>query len=166
MRFEVSKLDEEQRLVFGFAQVAIGKGETSPFEDHQGDVVDPEELAKAAYDFVLESREGNLMHVGKQIAVLVESMVFTDEKLEKFAAGTEAKLPDDIRTALAALGDVDAQVFKVLTSAIKRGWWIGEKIAVDAVDPVSGEDLFQAVKRGDYPMFSVEGTGMREPIGG
>lgn len=152
MRFEVSKLDEEQRIVFGFAQVAIGKGETSPFEDHQGDVVDPEDLAKAAYDFVLESREGNLMHVGDQVATLVESMAFTQEKLEKFATG-----PD---------GQVDQQALKVLRDCIPLGWWIGEKIAVGAVDPVSGDDLFQAVKRGDYPMFSVEGTGMREPIGG
>ena len=156
MRFEVSKLDEEQRIVFGFAQVAIGKGETSPFEDHQGDVVDPEDLAKAAYDFVLESREGNLMHVGEPVATLVESMAFTQEKLEKFAT----KL-DDSGTAF-----VDQQALKVLRDCIPLGWWIGEKIAEGAVDPASGDDLFQAVKRGDYPMFSVEGTGMREPIGG
>ena len=142
MRFAISKLDDEQQIVFGFAQVAVNKGETDPLIDHQGDVVDPEDLAKAAYDFVLDSREGDVMHVGDVASHLVESMAFTIEKLEKFAT-----TPD---------GFIDQGVLEVLKRAIPLGWWVGFKVD----DPAA----WQGVKNGTYPMFSVAGQAIREEI--
>ena len=51
--------------------------------DWQDDIVDISELEQAAYDFVQFYREGSEMHErgGFDVAVVVESMVFTPEKM-------------------------------------------------------------------------------------
>jgi len=98
--FEITKIDDEH-LVFGWLSVAINKsGEV--IEDSQGDIIDPEELEKAAYDFVLVSREAGDMHKRVEgIGHIVESMVFTLEKQE-------------------ALG--------IPPETVPVGWWVGFKI--------------------------------------
>ncbi len=48
--------------------------------DKQGDMILPAELERAAYDFVLHSRDGGDMHLRKGCSRLVESIVFTKEK--------------------------------------------------------------------------------------
>ena len=45
-------------------------------------MIDPEELENAAYDFVRLYREGGEMHERGDCAILVESVVFTEEKME------------------------------------------------------------------------------------
>lgn len=80
--FEVVKLDAAQRLVFGWASVAVKSG-TEPLTDLQGDQIEPAELEKAAYDFVEHSRIANEMHQGEPIGQLVESFMVTPDKLEK-----------------------------------------------------------------------------------
>ncbi len=67
--------NEEQQIVYGWAQVATLNGEA--VEDLQGDVVDIMELQKAAHDFAENSRAGNAMHKGADVARVVESIVFT-----------------------------------------------------------------------------------------
>lgn len=44
-------------------------------------MIDPEELEKAAYNFVRLYREGGEMHERGDCATLVESVVFTEEKM-------------------------------------------------------------------------------------
>lgn len=97
-------MDEDRRMVFGWAYVAK-RADGSAVVDHSGDRVDNvDSLEFSAYDYVLKSREGDVMHTRKQTSVLIESMVFTAEKCE-------------------ALGlDKDA---------VPTGWWVGFKILDD-----------------------------------
>ena len=39
--------------------------------------------------------------------------------------------------------------------ALPVGWWIGFKVTDD--------EVWEKVKSGEYPMFSIEGTAVREP---
>lgn len=86
IRTEISKVDESQGLVFGWAYVSEKSGEV--VTDHSGEHVSIGELEKAFYDYALNSRAGGEMHVRKAsdgehpVATLVESIVFTAEKLE------------------------------------------------------------------------------------
>jgi hypothetical protein len=75
---EITKADPEQRLIFGWASVVEVGGEA--IIDKQGDIIPPDVLEKAAYDFVLHSRSGGDMHVRRDTSFLVESIVFTAEK--------------------------------------------------------------------------------------
>ena len=44
----------------------------------------------------------------------------------------------------------------ITEGALPEGWWIGFKVT----DP----DVWDKVKDGTYPMFSIEGTAIREEI--
>lgn len=81
--FNIAKADDDQRLVFGWALVAERTdGET--IIDHQGDIVDPDELEKGAYEYVLNFRDAGEEHIGtlRKKAKMVESCVFTPEKMK------------------------------------------------------------------------------------
>ena len=79
LKAKVLKVDEKQRLVFGWFSVVEEGGE--PVVDFQGDTIDAAELEKAAYDFVLQARVAGEMHKNFDgIGRLVESIVFTKEK--------------------------------------------------------------------------------------
>lgn len=80
-RLQVVKLDEAERLVFGWASVAVEDGDVL-LVDKQGDSIEPGELERAAYDFTEHSRVANEMHAGDPVGQLVESFVVTPEKLE------------------------------------------------------------------------------------
>ena len=47
--FEIFKTDEDKRLVFGWASVAITV-DGEELEDRQHDMIEPEELEEAAYE--------------------------------------------------------------------------------------------------------------------
>ena len=80
--FTIIEKNDEKHLVFGWASVGIDK-EGNVVIDKQGDVIDsPEEMEKAAYDFVLHSRDGGEMHIRKGVSTMVESMVITVEKAD------------------------------------------------------------------------------------
>jgi hypothetical protein len=104
MAFEIAKVDDAQRLVFGFANVSIAK-DGGEVVDLQGDIIEPSELEAAAYEFVLKFRETGEMHKGAAVGKLVESMVFTPEKLE-------------------ALG--------IAKDAVPCRWWVGFQLDDDA----------------------------------
>lgn len=107
VNFEVpiSKIDDEQRIAFGWASVSITKaGEI--VVDRQEDVIDNSDLEVAVYDYVENSRDAGEMHVRKGIGSLVESIVFTPEKI-------------------AALG--------LPEGSIQQGWWTGYRVNDDAV---------------------------------
>jgi hypothetical protein len=78
-RVAITKSDDDKMLAFGWANVSLTvDGET--IEDYQGDIIEPEELENAAYNFVELYREGGEMHERGGAAVLIESVVFTEEK--------------------------------------------------------------------------------------
>lgn len=99
-RFKVMKSDEEKMLAFGWASVSM-RVDGEVIEDWQGDIVEPEELERAAYEYVLLYREGGEMHERGGAAVLIESAVFTEEKMQAMG------IPEGV---------------------LPVGWWIGFKV--------------------------------------
>lgn len=75
---DVIKAAPDQQLIFGWASVVEKNGVL--VVDKQQDVIIPDDLETAAYDFVLYSRTGGDMHTQKGVSRLVESMVFTKQK--------------------------------------------------------------------------------------
>lgn len=127
-RFQIMKSDDEKMLAFGWASVSM-RIDGEVIEDWQNDILEPEELEKAAYDYVLLYREGGEMHERGGAAVLIESVVFTEEKMQ-------------------AMG--------IPASTLPVGWWIGFK--------VTDSDVWEKVKDGTYPMFSIEGEAERVEV--
>lgn len=101
-KFKITKTEPDKMLVFGWGNVAIRKDGTQ-IEDHQGDVIDPEELEKSAYEHVLNFRSTGERHDPelRKKGRLVESCVFTKEKQEAIG------IPPD---------------------TVPVGWWVGFKI--------------------------------------
>jgi hypothetical protein len=95
--YKITKSVDDQQLVFGWANIAIDKDGNFPL-DWDGDVTKPEELEKAAYNFVLKYRETGEQHQGEAKGQLVESVMFTKEK--QVAMG----IPDGV---------------------VPEGWWVG-----------------------------------------
>lgn len=111
--FKIHKSDDDQMLAFGWANVAV-TADGEQVTDLQEDVVDPVVLERAAYDFVEKYREGGEMHERGGCAVLVESIMFTKQKM-------------------AAVG--------IPEGTLPEGWWIGFRVTdPDVWDKVkSGE---------------------------
>lgn len=101
----IFKTDDEKRLVFGWASVAITV-DGDQLEDRQQDMIDPEDLESAAYEYVLNFRDTGEEHIPsmRKRGKLVESCVFTVEKQKAMG------LPEGI---------------------LPVGWWIGFKIEDD-----------------------------------
>lgn len=85
----VLKIDAERQYVFGWASVAIAK-DGSQVEDLQGDLIDPEDLEEAAYQFALSYRESGVMHVGEAVGQMIESFMVTPAKLEAMGLPPDA----------------------------------------------------------------------------
>lgn len=102
---DIAKLNDDSHLVFGWANISIQEDGSIPL-DWQGDVTAPKVLEKAAYNFVLKYRATGEMHEGGVKGLLVESVMFTKEKM--LAMG----IPDDI---------------------LPQGWWVGFYIPDDAI---------------------------------
>jgi hypothetical protein len=134
-RGEISKVDTARRQVFGWLSVAEIDGQT--VTDLQEDRVKIDEVEKAAYTYVTESRVGGDMHervakyadAPRHTMDLIESFVVTPEKLEAMG------LPPD---------------------ALPLGWWGGFQ--------VNDEQQWQDFKSGRRTGFSVHGTGRRVPV--
>ncbi len=124
-RFRIMKSDDEKMLAFGWANVSM-RVDGELIEDWQADIIEPEELENAAYEYVLLYREGGEMHERGGAAVLIESVVFTVEKMQ-------------------AMG--------IPAGTLPIGWWIGFKVL--------DEEVWEKVKDGTYPMFSIEGEAER-----
>lgn len=103
--FKIRKSDDEKRQVFGWASVSITE-DGQQVEDWQSDEIDPEDLENAAYYFVQFYRDGGEMHQKLGVGRLIESMVFTKEKLD-------------------ALG--------IPEGTIPVGWWVGFQITDEEV---------------------------------
>jgi hypothetical protein len=73
----ILKRDDEQRLVYGWAYVSTMDGQLSV--DHSGETIDPDTLAKAATDFMLDVRIAKAMHQGDAVGSVVHSLPLTKE---------------------------------------------------------------------------------------
>lgn len=114
-RFRVSKVDDELGVVFGWASVSV-KADGQPLEDLQGDIIDPLDLEKAAYDFVLYARGLDEMHEGKIRGQMVESLFVSPEKLKAMGLTATKKAP-------------------------QVGWWVGFKPDADVLQKVKAGQL-------------------------
>lgn len=76
---KIEKVDEERRLVYGWASVISEAGQD--VIDSQGDIISTDELVKAAHKFMAEQRNAGDLHgdYGSQIGTIVESLVLTPE---------------------------------------------------------------------------------------
>jgi len=74
---KILKMDVDQHLVYGWASIVEEDGK--PITDSHGDVIEPDELTKAAHYFVSEYRKAKLMHGGVAIGEIVESIVFSKD---------------------------------------------------------------------------------------
>lgn len=128
---EISKVDTDKRQVFGWASISKKDGQT--VMDLQGDSIDTDELERAAYKYILDSRKGGHEHQKNDdntpvhVADIIESFVVTPEK--KATMG----LPEDM----------------------PEGWWVGMKVHDDKV--------WELAKSGELAGFSVHGSGRRIP---
>lgn len=86
---QVIKTDAKRQQVFGWASVAMST-DGEPAIDSYGDIIDPDDLEDAAYDFVLRFRDLNEKHAGPVQGQLIESLVVTPEKLEKMGLASDA----------------------------------------------------------------------------
>lgn len=134
-QFQILKTDPQEQLVFGYANVSIAKN-NQLITDLQGDQIPPSELEKGAYDYVLHAREADEMHEGGPIGHLVESLVFTPDKLQAFATDPVTK-------------KVNQEDLAVLQRLFPTRWWVGFKVEKSA---------FAKVLDGTYTMFSIAGT--------
>ena len=127
-RFKIAKSIEDKRIAFGWASIAKDEA-GNDLVDLSDDIIEPDTLENAAYEFVKLYREGGEMHERGGCATLVESIVFTPEKMSAMGI-PERTLP--------------------------TGWWIGFHVTDD--------EVWSKVKSGEYPMFSIEGEAVREPV--
>ena len=104
-RFSIQKSSDEKRLAFGWASISQDES-GAELVDLAEDIIDPDTLENAAYEFVRLYREGGEMHERGACAVLVESVVFTKEKM-------------------AAMG--------IPEGTLPTGWWIGFYVTDDEV---------------------------------
>ena len=74
---QVTKMDDEKRIVYGYASVISKNGE--PIVDRQGDVISADELEKAASEFMLGARSGKTMHKGEATTTIIHSFPMTNE---------------------------------------------------------------------------------------
>lgn len=135
-KITITKVSEDQRLVFGF--FSINKIGDDLVEDLQGDIIETDTLEKAAYGFVLNARVAGEEHVRVNVGKLVESIAFTYEKQAAIQKCLEAQ-------GIAAKIDLGCE-----------GWFGGFR--------VDDDDVWESVKKGDYPAFSIGGSGKRKPI--
>lgn len=105
--FVITKIDVEQRKIFGWASVSSIDG--VDIIDKQDDIIPASEMEPAVYDFVLDVRKHGDMHTEVGTGRLCESMFFTKEK--------------------AALGIVA----KNAQGQVIEGWWVGFKVDSDRV---------------------------------
>jgi len=98
---EFSKLDEDRQLAFGWASVVQTASE-AVLVDKQGDVLDTDSLEEAVYGYVLDSRDSDEMHRRNGVGQLVESIMFTPEKIEKMGLDP---------------------------AAVPVGWWVGFRVS-------------------------------------
>lgn len=119
---KVVKRDDDKFLVFGFASVA-------DVEDSQGDVISIEELEKGAYKFMLRGGMGAEMHEVYGVADVVESIVFTKEKLKLLGLAEDALPP----AWWIGMKVCDAEVWQKIKNGDYKSFSIGGRAIREAI---------------------------------
>ena len=128
----VIKSDDDSRLVFGWANVAV-RVDGEQIIDWQGDAIDTEDLEKAAYTYVADFGTAGEMHQRGGVGHVIESIVFTKEKS-------------------AALG--------IPADILPEGWWIGFKITDDEVwEKIKSGEYSMFSIEGEAIREPIEGSG-------
>lgn len=128
----VIKSDDDSRLVFGWANVAV-RVDGEQIIDWQGDAIDTEDLEKAAYAYVADFGTAGEMHQRGGVGHVIESIVFTKEKA-------------------AALG--------IPADILPEGWWIGFKITDDEVwEKIKSGEYSMFSIEGEAIREPIEGSG-------
>lgn len=130
-RFDIITKDKARRIVAGFAKVSHVAGEL--VADTENDVVEVEELEKAAHRFFDVSRKGTAGHYTAKSLSFVGGMVITPEKLE--AMGVPAEVAKNSTSGLWVEARVDdPKVWKRVTSGELKAFSIegfAERVEVD-----------------------------------
>ena len=84
--FQVIKVDEDQRIIFGWASVT--KVDGNLVVDRQGDVIRTETLHKAINEFMKGVRVGKLMHQGEQVGDIVHSFPVSKDIMDALGIQT------------------------------------------------------------------------------
>lgn len=122
---KILKQDSEERLVYGWAYVSTNKGEISL--DHSGEFVRPDQIAKAATNFMLSMRTAKRMHSGGKIGEVVHSMPLTNDIAK--ALGIQS----DREGWLVAIKVYDDQVWQDVKSGKLAAFSIGGKALKELV---------------------------------
>lgn len=128
----ISKIDEERRLVGGWAYVAK-TADGAQVTDNSGDFVDDEswsDLKDAFIAYGLESRAGDDMHATFGVSKLAEMFVSDQERWEQMGV-PEGTLP--------------------------KGVFVTYRVD----ESVEGEAAWQAIKKGERKSLSIVGKGHR-----
>jgi cation transport regulator ChaB len=120
----VKQLDEE-RLAFGWAYVSTVNGEISL--DHSDEFIRPDQIAKAATNFMLSMRTAKAMHSGGKIGEVVHSMPLTNEIAK--ALGIQS----DREGWLVAIKVYDDQVWQDVKSGKLSAFSIGGRALKEMV---------------------------------
>lgn len=138
MDVKIAKTDSKHQMVFGF--FSVNKVGQELVEDLEGDMIETDTLEKAAYDYVLNARMQGEDHVRTGVGRLVESVVLT---YEKQAAITKCLVDQGIEARI----DLGCE-----------GWFGGFK--------VDDAEVWASIEKGDYPAFSIGGSGKRVSLEG
>lgn len=88
----VLKADQAQQIVYGWAgQYLTVDGQ--PIEDLQGDVIEPDEIQKAAENFVKDYGTSGIHHEGKSVGQIVASLVTTPDIVKAFFPDSAGRVP-------------------------------------------------------------------------
>jgi len=122
----ILKADDEERIVWGWASVVTENGE--PVVDRQGDVITPDEISKAATEFMLSVRVAKAMHDGEQIGHVVHSFPVTNELAK--ALGIQS----DREGWIIAQKITDDEVWKRVKSGELKAFSIGGNAVSEDID--------------------------------
>lgn len=114
---QILKVDEEQRIIYGWASVATDKG--VPVVDLQGDIIEMSTLEKACNEFMEFVRVGKTMHVGDQTGVVIHSMPISESIAKAF------DIQSDREGWIVGYKVYDDNVWKMVKSGELRAFSIG-----------------------------------------
>ncbi len=77
-KVDILKVDEDKRQVWGIFSMSKMNGES--LVDMEGEIIETEDLEKAAHDFMLKSRMAGHNHDEIGVGTVIESFILTDEK--------------------------------------------------------------------------------------
>lgn len=120
---DIIKADGEQRLVWGWAYVSTVKGDISL--DHSKEFIRPDEIVKAATNFMLDVRMAKAMHQGDSVGEVVHSLPVTKELSNALGIETDRegwiicmKIKDDATWERVKSGELSA--FSIGGQAMKE----------------------------------------------